>query len=121
MILKKILIMAFMCLLVVGSSSVTTVTVSAAPKTTAPAASDVSNEKIVTGTKSLVGWATGIVDAIILFSTGVRVAFQMQKIQGADDETDTKPYKARIKSIVQYGVLGLMAASLVGTIIGFYV
>jgi len=81
---------------------------------------DVQTEKGVTGTKKLAAWGTAFLIALSAVATGFLVAKEFLKIQAADDETDTKPYHKRIKSIIIAGIGAILSSGIVGTIIGFY-
>jgi hypothetical protein len=110
--MKKFLLALLMCFMLIGITNSATLTVSAAPSA--------KTEKAVTGTQELAIWGTAIIIAISAATTGFFVAKEFLKIQAADDETDTKPYFKRIKTIVIAGICAILSSGIVGTIVGFY-
>lgn len=119
--MKKFLLTLLMCFMLIGVTNITSISVSADTKASETKTPDVTKEKAVTGTQELASFLTKLIMALSAATTGLFVAKEFLKIQAADDETDTKPYYKRIKTIVIAGIGAILSTGLVGTIIGFYV
>lgn len=118
--MKKFLLTLLMCFMLIGVTNITSISVSADTKASETKTPDVKSEKAVTGTQEAAKFGTGLIIALSAAATGFFVAKEFLKIQAADDETDTKPYYKRIKTIVIAGICAILSSGIVGTIIGFY-
>lgn len=79
-----------------------------------------STEKLVTGTQNLSNWIMNVIMLVSGAVTAVLIAKEGLKIQAADEETDTKPYKNRIRTIVIWGVGIILIEAIVAKVLSFY-
>lgn len=77
------------------------------------------NSKLVTGTKDLLNDGAKALLGIVPLTTILLELWYNSKLQAAD-ETEEKPIKKKMKSILICGVLAFVISSLVNIIIGYY-
>lgn len=96
-------------LIVLNSSNVLTVK-----------AGSIQESKGVTGTVNLLNDGSKALMIISPIATGLYLAWNFFKMQGAEDETEAKPIKKRMKVITVCGVGVFLAATIFNVVLGYY-
>jgi len=76
--------------------------------------------KGVTGTVALLNDVSAALMIISPIATGLFLAWNFFKMQSAEDETEAKPIKKRMKVILICGVGVFLAATIFNVVLGYY-
>lgn len=83
-------------------------------------AGTIQDSKGVTGTVALLNDGSAALIIISPIATGLLLAWNLFKMQNAEDETEAKPIKKRMKVILICGVGVFLAATIFNVVLGYY-
>lgn len=83
-------------------------------------AGTIAGSKMVTGTSALINDVVNALLIIIPVATVVLVIYRLFKLENAEDESDEKPIKRKIKSTIVIGVACFLVDTLFKIILGYY-